>query len=132
MFSDELIKVMEEKGLSTSDLSRMTGISKASISQYRNGKNSPSAKRVALLENVLGVKFGHAELEKPNPPQSKVNRISVRQAAKIMDISEQALRIGIQQGVFPWAYGVRTSEKRWVYIINADKLRETEFVSDRE
>ena len=43
MFKDCLAEAMREKGLTATELSKMTGISKPSISQYLKGKNAPSA-----------------------------------------------------------------------------------------
>lgn len=53
------------------------------------------------------------------------NRLSVEQVAKIMNVSGQFIRIGLQKGVFPWGYAVKMSN-RWTYFINAQKFSETE------
>lgn len=126
MFAEQLTFVMEERRLSTSDVARMTGISKASISNYKNGRQIPSVQQVVRLEKALDFHFSHADLNEPAQPPN-VKRLTVREAAKIMSLSEDTLRTGIKQGVFPWAYAIQTGEKRWTYVINAEKLRRTEF-----
>lgn len=40
--------------------------------------------------------------------------------------------ICVQQGVFPWGYGVKTSANRWRYIINADRFSQIEGVEIEE
>ncbi len=50
-----LIEAMKERGIRATDLSRATGLSKARISQYVNGKYIPKADAVAKMAAVLGV-----------------------------------------------------------------------------
>jgi hypothetical protein len=47
----------------------------------------------------------------------KPNRLSVKQAAALMGVSEQFLRLGLQQGKFNFGTAVKTSS-RWTYYIN--------------
>lgn len=56
------------------------------------------------------------------------NRLSVDQAAKLMEASKQFVRIGLQQGIFPWGYAVKTSTQ-WTYYINKKKFMEHERIS---
>lgn len=53
----------------------------------------------------------------------KPNRLSVKEAAQLMGVSEQFLRIGLQQGKFPFGTAVRTSSKFSYYINTAQFLR---------
>lgn len=43
--------------------------------------------------------------------------MSVREAARIIGCSEQTIRVGIQQGVFPWGQAIKSSSK-YTYVIN--------------
>lgn len=45
------------------------------------------------------------------------NRMSVKEAAALMGVSEQFLRLGLQQGKFQFGTAVKTSS-RWTYYIN--------------
>lgn len=45
------------------------------------------------------------------------NRLTVKQAAALMGVSEQFLRMGLQQGKFQFGTAVKTSS-RWTYYIN--------------
>jgi hypothetical protein len=50
-------------------------------------------------------------------------RVTVKQAAKLLGVSEQFIRIGLQQGVLPIGAAVKMSE-RWTYHISLKKLNE--------
>ncbi len=52
--------------------------------------------------------------------------MTVRETAKRMGASEQFIRIGLQQGIFPWGYAVRMSANRFTYYINRRKFEELE------
>ena len=49
------------------------------------------------------------------------NRLTVKQAAALMGVSEQFIRLGLQQGKFPFGTAVKTSS-RWSYYINSTQL----------
>ena len=51
-------------------------------------------------------------------------KLSVEEAAKLMDVSPQFIRIGLQRGVFPWGYAVQVSGRRYSYFINRAKFLE--------
>lgn len=51
----------------------------------------------------------------------KPNRLSVKEAAHLMGVSEQFLRIGLQQGKFPFGTAVKTSSK-WSYYIGTTQF----------
>lgn len=52
-----------------------------------------------------------------------MNRLAVRDAANLMNVSEQFIRIGLQRGIFPWGYAVKLSTK-WTYFISVHKFEE--------
>lgn len=55
--------------------------------------------------------------------------IGKAEAAKMLGMNHNTVRKGLQQGVFPWGYGIRTSENRWVYFINAKRFAEIEGIA---
>ena len=55
-----------------------------------------------------------------------IPRLDINEAAKMLGMNHNTVRKGLQQGVFPWGYGIRTSENRWVYFINAKRFAEIE------
>ena len=52
------------------------------------------------------------------------NRLSVETVAKLMNVSEQFIRVGLQKGVFPWGYAVKMSSQ-WTYFISKEKFKES-------
>lgn len=46
----------------------------------------------------------------------------VSDAAKKLGMNTQTLRLALRQGKFPFGEAVQTSEKRFVYYINEDRL----------
>lgn len=59
------------------------------------------------------------------------NRLTVKKAAKLMEASEQFIRLGLQQGIFPWGYAVKTSTQ-YTYFISSAKFAEFIGVSMEE
>ena len=51
------------------------------------------------------------------------NRLSVNEAAQLMNASNQFLRLGLQEGRFPFGWAVKTSTK-WTYFISKSKFEE--------
>lgn len=47
----------------------------------------------------------------------KYGRLSVNEAAKLLNASPQFIRIGLQQNKIPWGYAVRTSSQYTYFII---------------
>lgn len=48
----------------------------------------------------------------------------VSDAAKLLGMSPQTLRLGLQQGLFPFGVAIKTSPKRYTYYINSTALGE--------
>ena len=44
------------------------------------------------------------------------NRLKVKEVARLMGVSENFIRLGLQQGLFPWGYAVKTSSEHTYYI----------------
>ena len=49
-------------------------------------------------------------------------RLSVEDAAKLMGVTGQFIRVGLQQGIFPFGYAVKRG--RWSYYISPIKFTE--------
>jgi len=54
---------------------------------------------------------------------SNENKLSVNRAAELMNVGSQFLRLGLQQGKFPFGWAVKTSTK-WTYYISKSKFTE--------
>jgi lambda repressor-like predicted transcriptional regulator len=140
MYGNNLKRVMEEKGITPAELSRETGIGRSSLSQYLHGKNVPTEAR--KLQIAYALEVDPAELEADPAEREaevtpvcdipKIPRISVERAAVIMGMSHETVRKGLRQGVFPWGYGILTSDNQWCYFINAKSFAEKEGLSLRD
>ena len=124
-FAERLKNAMEQANVSQSDLSRRTGASKAAISQYLSGKNTPNMERIAALANATGVTLdyliGYGAAPVAEPP---IKKISVKEAARCMGKSDQFVRIGLQRGLLPFGNAVPGTGACWNYYINPTKFRD--------
>lgn len=129
MFAEELRRVMVEKGVTQSELSKASGIGRSSICQYLAGKNIPEPDRVEQLARALGVNPEDLTdvpviIRKQAP--GRISRMTVREAAKAMGMTHETIKQGLIQGVFPWGYAIKTSADRYTFFINAKKFAEVE------
>lgn len=51
------------------------------------------------------------------------NRLTTKEAAELMNVSQQFIRIGLQRGILPFGYAVKSSSK-WTYYISPAKFTE--------
>lgn len=136
-FSEKLKQAMQELHLNQRQVCGMTGKSKGSVSQYLSGKQIPSEDVQAAMAVALGLEenyFSKKEETVDVLPTKEVRngmipRLDVEKAAKLLGMNHNTVRKGLQQGVFPWGYGIHTSENRWVYFINARRFAEIEGVT---
>lgn len=126
-FAQRLKYAMEQADLKQSALSDRVGISKAAISQYLSGKNTPGPERINTLADATGVSFDFlmgyeaAPVTDAPPPMKK---ISVKEAARCMGKSDQFVRIGLQHRLLPFGSAVPGTGNNWNYYINPAKFRE--------
>lgn len=52
------------------------------------------------------------------------NKMTIAEASKLMGVSPQFIRVGLQQGKLPFGYAVQISTKRWTYFISKQKFLE--------
>lgn len=136
-FSEKLRKAMKELNMTQAQMVGLTGKSKASISQYLSDKQVPSEAKQRDIAVALGLEedyFSKLDERVVVLPSLEVRngiipRLSVMDAAGLMGVSHRTVCIGLQQGVFPWGYGIHTSEHKWVYFINARRFAEIEGIN---
>lgn len=132
-FSEKLKQAMQQLGINQAQVVGMTGKSKGSISMYLNDKTVPSEQVQSDIAVSLGLAPDYFEQEDTVTASLKesgtISRIKTEDAAKLLGIDKRTLRLGLQQGVFPWGYAIRTSEHRWAYFINARRFAEIEGVA---
>ena len=52
------------------------------------------------------------------------NNMTVAEASKLMGVSQQFIRVGLQKGIFPFGYAVQISADRFTYFISRQKFSE--------
>lgn len=136
MFSEKLKKAMQELHLNQRQVCGMTGKSKGSVSQYLSGKQIPSedvqrdiAVSLGLVPDYFMQEKVAATLPKESLANLRIKKMLPEEVAVIMGIDKGTIRQGLQQGVFPWGYAVKTSQNRWTYFINAKRFAEIEGVA---
>lgn len=123
-FSKELNKLLSERNISQAKLSGLTGISRSSISEYLSSDHEPSKERKRNIAAALGLQEDYFEVIAPDeePDMSELVNLPVRVAAKLMGKSVEWVCKGLQDGVFPFGYGVKL--KDWSYFISPKKFTE--------
>ena len=56
----------------------------------------------------------------------RIKKLLPEEAALYLGLSKDTVRRGLQQGIFPWGYAIKTSKNRWTYFINANRFAEIE------
>lgn len=52
------------------------------------------------------------------------NNMSVAEASKLMGVSLQFIRVGLQKGILPFGYAVQITRGRYTYYISRQKFLE--------
>lgn len=122
-FSECLKDAMAQANMSQSALSEKSGCSKAAISQYLSGKNTPGPAKMKVLAEVLGTSVAVLMGEEA-PVVLPIGKITCDLAAQCMGKSHHFVRVGLQQGILPFGNAVPGTGNRWDYYINPAKFRE--------
>lgn len=134
-FSEKLKKAMQQLEINQAQVVGLTGKSKGSISMYLNDKTVPSEKVQSDIAVSLGLAPDYFEQEEaavvvmPKGAKGKIKKMLPEEAAVFLGMDKGTVRKGLQQGVFPWGYAIKTSENRWAYFINARRFAEIEGVT---
>lgn len=62
----------------------------------------------------------------------KDNNLTIEEAAALMGVSRQFIRVGLQKGVLPFGYAVQVSSKRYTYFISKQKFKEYTGISEEK
>jgi hypothetical protein len=52
------------------------------------------------------------------------NNMTIAEASKLMGVSRQYVRVGLQKGILPFGYAVQVSAERFTYFISREKFIE--------
>lgn len=136
MFQERLEQAMQKLNLNQTRVASLTGISKASISQYLSGRQVPSDEKQREIAMALGLKPDFFKedsisrrLEEILATRGKIDDLKVEVAAGLMGMTRSTLENGLKQGIFKWGYAIRMSEdgqRQWRFFINAKRFAEEE------
>lgn len=125
MIAKQLREVMESKNMRQKELAERTGLARSTISQYLSGKSMPTKYAMSKLAEILEVDVNWLSGEKCfNDLLEKQVKLSVIQAAKLMGVSPQFVRIGLQKQQLPFGHAVQMSKNRYTYHISTKKFSE--------
>ena len=124
MIASKIKTLLKEKGMSQTELAADIGISSSALSQILSGKTKPRNMTLKAIANSLGVGVQDLEVK----PVEMDIRLDIKTAAKLMNKSEQFVRIGLQRNLLPFGVAVKTSSK-YTYYISYKKFSEYTGVS---
>ena len=52
------------------------------------------------------------------------NNMTIAEASRLMGVSRQFIRVGLQKGILPFGYAVQVSASRFTYFISREKFIE--------
>ena len=55
---------------------------------------------------------------------SSQNNMTIEEASRLMGVSRQFIRVGLQKGILPFGYAVQVSAGRFTYFISRQKFFE--------
>ena len=89
IFSINLRRLMEQRGVSRQDLSKILGVSYFTLSDWVNGKKYPRMDKVEMLANYFGIlKSDLIEDKGTNEPLPQVNDLT-KEETMLLDLFRQ-------------------------------------------
>ena len=122
-FAIQLKQAMNDKGISQAELAAKIGKGKSSVSQYLSGKNIPKEDVQIRIAEVLGCTVEDLNSEPLQTDSNEPKKISVAECAKMLDKSEQFVRIALQAGDAPFGFATK-NKSVYSYHISPQKLKE--------
>lgn len=126
-FSDRLRHAMVQADMTQAVLAEKSGCSRAAVSQYLSGVNTPSPAKMDALAGALGVKaefLSGTEVSGSLEPSLSMLKISIYDAARCMGKSDEFVKTALQMEKVPFGIAVPGVGKRWNYYINPVKFRD--------
>ena len=135
MFAKKLKDALNHANMTQAQLAAKSGLTKASISQYVKGKHLPSPKAVSAIAAALDMPelYFTDEAEQINETNKRLPiRLTTQQAAKLMGVGAEMIRINLQNGALPFGYAMKGSGDRYVYSINTRQFMKYVGVTEQE
>lgn len=126
MFSKNLKAVMDERNMTQTQLSALTGVAKSGISQYLSGKTTPKTavlqKLADALETSVDFLMGDNPTMDTDANGEPLKKVTVETAAKALGKSEQFVRVSLQRATAPFGFAVLMPSGKWSYHISPKKF----------
>ena len=122
-FAKRLKQAMNERQMTQAELAARIGKGKSSVSQYLSGKNIPKDDVQKQIAKVLDCTVEFLNSEVPDDGDIYLKNVPVVEAAKMLGISPQSVRIALQTGVAPFGFAVK-NKTVFSYHISPKKLAE--------
>lgn len=117
MIAQKLKALMNERGMTQTELSLKTGIPKSGISQYLSGVHKPGMKALSALAKALDVTEEDLDDErKIKYSVTGIRNVPVKVAAEIMGKSQQYVRESLIKGTLPIGNANKVKSKYSFYI----------------
>ena len=113
----QLNELIRKSGLTAKEISVKTGISQAQISDYRHGVE-PTEEKLKTLESFFSCKFN-------DPEKAKESKFGVDDAAKLLKMGSNSLRIALKLQLFNPQIGIAIphDNNRYTYEIFPERLK---------
>lgn len=132
MFAKKLKEALDRAHMTQAQLAAKSGLTKASISQYMSGKHLPSPKAVSAIAVALEIPELYFTEETERIRERLPMRLTTKQAAKLMGVGAEMIRINLQNGKLPFGYAMKGNGNRYVYSINTKQFMKCVGVTEQE
>lgn len=125
-FSEKLKLALGERNMKPSELALKIGKNKSSVSQYISGINIPKDSTKQKICEVLDIPLEYFNQdEEKETGDTFLYNVPIKEAARLLNKSEQFVRVSLQQGTAPFGFATkRPGKEKYSYHISPKKLYE--------
>lgn len=128
IFARHLKGIMNTRNMTQAQLAMLSGLSKASISQYLSGKNKPTMaaleKLAAALECTVDYLTTPEDIPTAHTPLEELKNLPIADAARLLGKSEQFVRVALQRGLAPFGFATKITGGKYSYHISPKQFKE--------
>ncbi len=121
-FNVRLKNLLNEEGISQSELAAGVNKSKSSVSAWISGKTTPSIKMQKKIAEFLNRDIAYFTEDVVITVDSNDRSVSVVEAARLIGKPPHFVRLALRQGTAPFGFAVK--DKQWSYHISRKQLLE--------
>lgn len=135
MFAKKLKEALDHTNMTQAQLAVKSGLTKSSISQYMSGKHIPNPKAIKAISAALDLPelYFTNETEQIHEKNKRLPiRLTIKQAAKLMGVGPEMIRINLQNGRLPFGHAMIGKGIRYTYSINTKQFMKCVGVTEQE